>query len=582
MQWWHWGRSHQLIEDRVRVLIRDRPYTVHLRPGEGCYVDFETQEIVVDPREADRRGGNALLPLQWFDGTGRDLPVTNLASLEWLVANVGADHEGGHVLFTDVVPERGHLHHVVINILEDQRMEDLVAAHYPPAGVGFLAFARMQAWRCPLPALADLSRVNVTLNACLFWRWANRFPGSFERRYRFHTEDDRRFWEGEIRPLVEESWVVPTTAEVADIALEILRRLGVPEGASSAGYTLLPGDTLRAAAGRHPGDLPLPCGEAAPPHGDRPYRAGESGPLPDPPDMDISGYPHDLWPQPFLDLLHAVGGEANRLLKALATPAPNTKPKAVASGSRFSPSANIRTRGKYPFLSPRARGRSPGGLAGVVLLIDRTGSMGGDPQPIDEATGCPDPESSFYDMDAPMPNARRAAMLLEVACTRKGIPLCIGFAGTDGATYHLPGRLNEEVPFYHATRPVAWLRTWATPRNAEGPKALIAGLYGSGERECVSSSLRQAQQLLDQRGGGTKLILYIHDGRPTDETAEEVQCTLAGLRRKGTIIVGVYVGHKSGFESLQAIFGGEFTILVERLSDLPKRLSRILVKYARS
>jgi hypothetical protein len=581
MQWWHWGRSHQAIEDRVRVLIGDRPYAVHLRTGDGCYVDFGAQEIVVDPQEADRRGGSALLPLSWVDGSGRDFPVSNLASLEWLVANVGADHEAGHVLFTQVVPYRGSLHHDTANALEDQRMENLVAAHYPPAGIGFLAFARMQSWRCPLPKSAGLSRVNVMLNACLFYRWASRFPGSFSRRYRFHSPDDRRFWESEIRPLVEESWVAPGTAEVADLALEILRRLGVPETASSEGLVLLPGDAVRSPGGRHAGDQPLPGGRRGtpPPPPDGP-RDDSHGPAPDPPAIDIAGYPRNLWPQPYLGLMWEVEGEVSRLLKALRAPSPNTRPRPATSGSHFHAGLYIRTRGKYAFLEPRGRGRSLRGLAGLVLLLDRTGSMGGDPRPIDPRTGSP--SSGFHRPTDRMPHARRAAMLMEVACTRKGIPLCIGFAGTDGVSFHLPGgKDGEGEPFYDLLHPVAWLRTWETPRDAEGPKSLIAGLYGSGERECVSASLREAQRLLEQRREGTRLILYVHDGKPTDELPESVKETLAALRRKKTIIVGVYVGPKEGFKKLQDIFGVEFTILVERLSDLPKRLGRILVRYAR-
>src|SRR5205814_6327045 len=102
------------------------------------------------------------------------------------------------------------------------------------------------------------------------------------------------------------------------------------------------------------------------------------------------------------------------------------------SAGTFSVRAHIRSHGDTPMLHRRVDDQDPTGLA-MVLLIDRTGSMGGSPQPIDWAAGgSPGPHFE----DGRMPHARRAAILLDQACTAADIPLCIGYAGNDGYTCH--------------------------------------------------------------------------------------------------------------------------------------------------
>jgi nitric oxide reductase activation protein len=76
-------------------------------------------------------------------------------------------------------------------------------------------------------------------------------------------------------------------------------------------------------------------------------------------------------------------------------------------------------------------------------------------------------------------------------------------------------------------------------------------------------------------------VLYTHDGQPTDETPDEVAATVAALRRHGIVVLGVYVGPQDEIDQLQAIFGIDQTIPVARLTDLPARLGRLLLKYKR-
>ena len=178
-----------------------------------------------------------------------------------------------------------------------------------------------------------------------------------------------------------------------------------------------------------------------------------------------------------------------------------------------------------------------------------------------------------------MPHVRRAVMLFDRTCARLEVPLCIGLARDEGYPVHLPGgrrlvRLKE---------PVIWLRTWETPANAEGPRALIAGLYGDADAEAISRALHLAQAQLEQRSEAVKLIVYLHDGNPTDESPEQVATTITRLRRAhGTVIIGLFLGNQSELPKMQAIFGRDWTIGVEELHQLPARLGRILAKYRRA
>lgn len=76
------------------------------------------------------------------------------------------------------------------------------------------------------------------------------------------------------------------------------------------------------------------------------------------------------------------------------------------------------------------------------------------------------------------------------------------------------------------------------------------------------------------------MLLYLHDGVPTDESPAAAAATVAKLRTRGNVVLGVYVGPQEQIAQLQAIFGITGTIPVSDLSDLPKRLGRLLLKNA--
>jgi hypothetical protein len=584
MQWWHWRRAGQTLDTWVRTLLGGRPYRVEFKPGAGSYVNMRTKEIVVDPQMADGWGGGALLPFVW-----RGTTVRTLSALQWRISRAMARHESGHVLFTDDYGVMGELHAWLTNALEDQRMEWLTGQHYGAARADFAALAALLWQKKPLASIHRSSREDRLLNACLFWRWDWYRPKGALSRWRWGSDAEQQLWEEQIRPLVEEAWAAPTAVRVAEIALEILRRIGMPQDAGTDGHDLMPsdlvvliGDTADGALGRDTSDLPLERHTPAydtrsPGAGDRDDDEAIAGVLVndgEPPTVDSDPSAGNIWMQPYRPLQREVGGQVRRLLKVLLAPTPDVDVRASDSRGLFCARAHVRSQGETPLLHKRVDADDPSGLA-MVLLIDRTGSMGGTPHPIDWSGGGT-PEPSFE--QGRMPHARRAAMLLDMTCTAADIPLCIGYAGNSGSTVHHPDGNSRS---FTLASPVIWIRDWRTPREAEGPRALLAGMYGDSGSECVSESLRLAQRKLAERSERTKVIIYLHDGRPTDELASAVKATVERVRKAGHIVIGLFVGSQREVARLEAIFGKDDTIGVDDLTRLPDRLGRILLRYAR-
>lgn len=94
-----------------------------------------------------------------------------------------------------------------------------------------------------------------------------------------------------------------------------------------------------------------------------------------------------------------------------------------------------------------------------------------------------------------------------------------------------------------------------------------------------STSVHAAQAVLARRPEATRLILYLHDGVPTDEPAAMVSATVATVRRQGTLVV-MYVGPQEHLERLEGIFGAADTLPVARLREVPQALGRVLQRAA--
>jgi hypothetical protein len=287
-----------------------------------------------------------------------------------------------------------------------------------------------------------------------------------------------------------------------------------------------------------------------------------------------------LLPPAYLESL--VRGEKNRLLRVLLAHTLDAGEDASPVGSEFDVESYLRSDGARPFRLPDDEAPEHEGLA-IAMLIDTTGSMKGW-----KGTGGIDAHGvflpAFYDPRHRMTYARQVAMLFELVCPPAGITLLIGAAGDRGELIHLATADKwGTVSFpsrYKPDQPVTWLRTRQTPSTSEVTRAAIAGLYGKYGCERVSPALLEAERELLACGAGTKVILYIHDGLPTDEQPETIMAVLGRIRRKGMLVFAPYVGDQSNIGKLLAIFGMPWTIPVEQLSDLSKRLGRLLLRYA--
>jgi len=585
MQWWHWRRAQHVLETWVRTLIGARPYHVAYKTGGGSYVNLRTKEITIDPTIADGWGGDSLVPFVW-----RGRTLRTLAALQYRISRAMARHEAGHVLFTDDYTVAGELHAWLTNALEDGRMERLTGRHYPPARADFDALGTLLWQKKPLTPVHETSRADRLLNACLFWRWDCLRPTGIPSRWRWDSDDERRFWDAQVRPRVEEAWRAPTATRVAEIALELLRIIGLPQNAGTGGYRLMPSDltivvteggAADGALGRAEDDQPLSVAEpgydtrsAGSGHRDEDEEiAGMIVEQDEPPTVDCDLSAGNIWMQPYAPLQREVGGLLRQLLKVLVVPTPDVDVRPSETTGTFDARAHIRSRGDTPMLHKRVNDHDPTGLA-MVLLVDRTGSMGGSPQPIDWAAGGT-PGPAFE--QGRMPHARRAAILLDMACTEAEISLCIGYAGNNGYTCHHPDGAHS----FALSSPVIWIRDWSTSRSAEGPRALLAGMYGDSGDEQYSASLRLAQQQLATRPERTKVIIYLLDGRPTDEPIDAVRHTVEQVRRAGILVIGLFVGSQGEIRYLRDIFGADDTIGVADIRHLPDRLGRILLRYAR-
>ena len=607
LPWWYRKSAQKALESWTYPLIAPRPYSVRYEVGDGSYMNFGTHEIVVDPVASDFLGVARDLPLMW----GRTRLDTE-AKLQWRFARSAARHESMHVLFS-VPPDCGGTLHYVVNVLEDEWIEQLARIYYPAAWADFLMDARLLAKYWPLPNLRLRSRETVLVSMCLYHRWDWKRPKGTPSRYCFHSPDDEQFWLKDIRPLVEQAWKTNEDKGRKEIAREILRRIGVSENAPVSGSGLiLPPHFLDIEGSRAEEDTPtvVPVGvhTSTPEQGEDGAGSGVSMSGPsvgigkEPPhsalvevdDVRDDEVPDQLTSEEELYLLppqflmELVKGEKNRLLRTLIVPTLERLEDAAPHGPELSVEDYIRTDGARPFLLRDDDAPDHEGLA-VVILIDTTGSMEGwehedEWDPIGGLDEKGRFRSAFYNPAHRMTYARQVAMLFELVCPRAHIPLCIGACGDDGALIHLAtgeGRSFHVPSRKKRTQPVTWLRTWHTPADSEMTRCAIAGLYGKYGKERVGPSLHQAAAKLSERKEQNKLILFIHDGLPTDEEPETIRGIVDTLRRKGIIVVAPFVGEQSDIKQLQAIFGAEWTVPTPRLPDLVTRLGRILVKYAR-
>lgn len=569
LKWWDKERAKQRLEEWVRVLIGARPFTVKYNPDPGpdagSWINWATHTIAVKPNFPDDMAPDARrVPCQWG---GRS--IVRDSTLQVVTARALAFHEGGHVLFTDNPTVYGPTHKWLWNALEDERMERLTAAYYRPAARDFAELG-LRCWINIQPEKGD--RNSTLLNSCLSHRWDHERPAASTSKLTI-PPDDHDFWHETIKPLVEAAWVAPTSQRVSEIALDILQHLDIAPENNTIALVLQGNAPDGSPMGLRDSDDPMIVldghidREAAPTLVDDPDIEDmllSSGAL----DIDPSG--GTLWPQPYHELQESILGDVRRLTKELKVQTPDRDPIANNRRGRFDSRTCVRSKGGTPVVREEDEADDPGGMA-IVLLLDGTTSMGGGLEGI-TPDGRPSDMNSFN--HGRLPHMRRATLLFDRACANLAIPLCIGYARDRIQSPHL-----DRYHVYSPPSPVMWIRDWATPPNAEGPRTLIAGMYGDGGAEAVSQSLAIAQQKLRERTEARKLIIYIHDGQPVDEPWETVRDNVVRVRRQHTLVIGLFIGDQGSISSVQRIFSPEWTIGVANLNELPTRLGRILKKY---
>jgi hypothetical protein len=528
--WWQWWRARRRLGQWVRGLIGSRPYTVEFRTAGASYCDFSHRLIVVQP-DLPRTWGVATraIPPDW----GR-VHVGAPAQLEVLCARAVAYHEAGHVLFTEPVVATGQMHHTLVNILEDEREERLLARYAPSTATDLYELGH-RFWLEGFPRVPD--RPTRLLNATLFHRWDNDRPRGARSRLVLSDPVERTDWEERLKPLVEQAWEATDTRRVAELALEILAIIGVPPDAEPDRFPglIAAGPDAPPEGERAPDDQPLPPGTTG--WGGGVQEGSQSGLGHDPdvegaiaseaPDADPS---HGiLWMQPYADLERQVGSAVRRLQEQLRVRAPDVEEEPNRHRGRLDARACVHSRGERPLVRPALEGDSPAELA-ILLAIDGTGSNGNNPGGV-TTENRPERAADFTDPQDRMVHVRAATMLLQRACAGLGIPCAIAEVCDKWHRVH-----NPLLPS-HAPSVVTWLQRFDTNPDAEGPRALIAGLYGHAGREEVCKGLRILAPHLLARPEGTKLLIYLHDGQPND--AARIPVTLAEVRAQGILVLGL-------------------------------------------
>lgn len=579
--WWHWERATRSLKDWTFDLIGvSRGYAVRFETDGGSYCNWKKREIVIDPRLVCTwlmdKHGDCHLPsgITW-----RGRPVRSLEQLQWLTSRAMARHEAAHVLFTESWNVKGGTHKWLTNSLEDGRIERALGRRYRWCWSDLVALGRL-IWRhFSLPD--DEQEQARLLAACLLHRWDEVRPRRESPRVTFRKDSEGYALWDKIRPLVENSWSAPTCARVAEIAEEILGMIGVPVDDDRLGDTL-PALDEGAGAGGQPSNERDPDdraervpGNADDKDDDDPDEPGGRGTHGQPPAADIDPSEGTRLMQPYQALERKVIGSARRLASLLTPPAPNTDIRPSTTQGTFNVRSYVRSQGETPLVVQRETAPDPVKGLALVVLVDETSSMGGlycAPGP----DGVIPPDTGFHweGEDNRMPHVRRAVLLIERACALLGVPLCIGLASRDLVLAHNGSRCSS-TPL----ESVAWLRVWDTPFSAEGPRSLIAGIYGHAQSEAMSESLALAQRKLDERREPTKVIIYLHDGVPVDETRFEVSRTVDRTRAKCTHVVGLYIGNQENIGMLCDIFGAQHTIGAPDLAKLPDRLGALLKRY---
>lgn len=447
-------------------------------------------------------------------------------------------HEVGHALGTDHATDRGQLLHQVVNILEDQRIENMMMVRHP--ALDFLLM-RKHMWKRTTP-VGGAPNVQA-LDLCLDWRFAHHFVSeeTMLKQLRVHP-DAVGLWR-KIRPLVEQAWTARNTKAVEALARRIIEILDLRETASP----LIIGN-LRAVTGsdvedeRESSALPFPT-EADP---DSEIGVLDCAMSDDEPgsgkDRGGDFYEEDAYtqPAPYTELETEAAPITNAIANKLMLPDPQARKCAHLYKGRYNARQAIRTP-ETPFTYQNNPGVS-GRHTCIDIWADRSGSMNHFDHQVQLAL------MGLYNGSG-QPNVR--------------IPVGVGFFGGQSVS---GDRIMRVAPI-SASRP---------PQS----KALIAGFTGSTSNEFLHWALEDSRQALQVRSEERKILIVIHDGMPVYDG--DWSMSLADLKQMdndGVIVIGVYLGSEGDdcVPKLRMLFKN---LILCQPNQLPEKLGNLLINIA--
>ena len=507
LNWWEWGNVQEKLRRFALAIQGPRPYRVRL---------------LADPK---------LCPTGWCNYSTREIAANPAAFLgapdeQYQLTKALLVHEAGHRRFTSPVKLTGVVKEVE-NILEDERVERLIAAHF--AGLGsLLRRLSERAYVDADPVEPGDDPVQVVAYF-LQLRWARRIGRSVKGVL---SARNRALWE-EVAPLVEEAWVAPTTERVAELAREIVRRLGLTE----LPVGLAPEPDVIGERGRvdlaEPGgveEAQAPDASAASPSPGLPPAPFDGEALT--PDHPAGSGPLAVEPRPYLELEARARPLAEALVEELRFEPGGEGEDYAARGGRLVVRQLLHDPGAPFLVATEESGHRPPTIA-LRVLVDHSTSMN---------------VRSGSDGRTRMEAVAEAVMVLHLACLALGI--------------------EHQVVVVPQGVGIADLG------SGERGKALIAGLVPAQTSwEDVGKHLARELPELASTEAEIKLAAVLHDGFPNDaELARD-----EARRHRGRVeTVGVLLDpDEESLEAMRAIFGPD-RLIGTAADELPARLGSLL------
>jgi hypothetical protein len=512
--WWIWRGVQTRLIKWTHLILGGRKYTVELDPEtETGFHSPDRKLISVNP--------------EMFN---KEKPETQLRCTQGLLF-----HEVGHARFTGCWPEqKDDILCNLVNILEDERMERCMSILFP-GGTPALRLLGQLCYHQTKIDRADSDPRTAAITAALAWRWAHRFSTEKDMFAKMKmTAATQASW-AKIKDLVEQSWQAPDTQTVIEIAVEILRILGLPKNSPE-----LP-ESLKKLFGK---DIPLERGRGASAAEATPTSIAEDSPgLDSLPEEEIdhrSGFGKSVTkPVSYIDLENKAKPIAQQIIDILKEVQPFIKTLADANSGRFKFRLEQRDYTR-PFARRILPNRQPRSLA-LYVLVDWSSSM-------DYSAG----------------DVRLALMALNLAC----------------AAVHIP----HEITFFGADRDAAPVDQIEIIKrfdeHGDWPKALLAGYSPSAGNEFLFRGLDKAMDELERRPERDRVILIIHDGQPVWRGPEGSDWDLslqrlAAAERLGLKPIGIYMGTSdSDAERIAKLFKNLVTTDSKHLAE---KLGHMLV-----